>query len=133
MKTATPPRPTGILESCLYVEDLQRSAAFYEEILGLKRMEIFEPERLIPMVAPGPNLLLLFKRGASPDHDATGQQHLAFSIPAADLDAWEHRLTSQGIAIEEKKRWERGGTSLYFRDPDGHLLELATPGVWPVY
>ncbi len=133
MATATSPRISGILESCLYVEDLNRAARFYEEVLGLTRMEIFEPERLIPMIAPGPTLLLLFKRGASPDHDATGQQHLAFSIAAADLDAWEQRLTAHGIAIEEKKRWERGGTSLYFRDPDGHLLELATPGVWPVY
>lgn len=133
MKPPIQLRLTGILESCLYVEDLNRAARFYEEILGLTRMDIFEPERLIPMVAPGPNLLLLFKRGASPDHDATGQQHLAFSIAATDLDAWEQRLTARDITIEEKKRWERGGTSLYFRDPDGHLLELATPGVWPVY
>ncbi|MGH9509786.1 MAG: VOC family protein, partial [Terriglobales bacterium] len=109
------------------------AARFYVEVLGLERMDVFEPQRLIPMIATGPNLLLLFKRGASPDHDATGQQHLAFSISAADLEAWEQRLAKHGIAIEEKKRWERGGTSLYFRDPDGHLLELATPGVWPVY
>ncbi|MGH9555612.1 MAG: VOC family protein [Terriglobales bacterium] len=133
MAPATKPRIAGILETCLYVEDLARASRFYEEVLGLERMDVFEPQRLIPMIAPGPNLLLLFKRGASPDHNATGQQHLAFSIAADDLDAWEHRLAAHGIAIEEKKRWERGGTSLYFRDPDGHLLELATPGVWPVY
>ncbi|MCI0404094.1 MAG: VOC family protein [Acidobacteria bacterium] len=133
MNKPVPPRVTGILETCLYVEDLDRSARFYEEVLGLERMDVFEPQRLIPMIAPGPNLLLLFKRGASPDHDSTGHQHLAFSTAADDLDAWEQWLAAHGIAIEEKKRWERGGTSLYFRDPDGHLLELATPGVWPVY
>ncbi len=133
MEQSAPPRITGILESCLYVEDLDRAARFYEEVLGLERMDVFEPQRLIPMIAPGPNLLLLFKRGASPDHDSTGSQHLAFSITAADLAAWEQRLAAHGIGIEERKVWERGGTSLYFRDPDGHLLELATPGVWPVY
>ena len=133
MSDLTPPRITGILETCLYVEDLDRAARFYEEVLGLERMGIFEPQRLIPMIAPGPNLLLLFKRGASPDHDSTGHQHLAFSIAAVDLAAWEQKLAAQSIPIEEKKHWERGGTSLYFRDPDGHLLELATPGVWPVY
>ena len=131
-ETATP-RIAGILETCLYVEDLERASRFYAEVLGLERMDVFEPQRLIPMIAPGPNLLLLFKRGASPDHDSAGRQHVAFSIAASDLAAWEQRLVAHGIAIEEKKRWERGGTSLYFRDPDGHLLELATPGVWPVY
>ena len=29
--------------------------------------------------------------------------------------------------------WERGGQSIYFRDPDGHLVELATPGIWAIY
>ncbi|MGH9580732.1 MAG: VOC family protein [Terriglobales bacterium] len=133
MVLTSPPRIAGILETCLYVEDLERSSRFYEEVLGLQRMDVFEPQRLIPMIAPGPDLLLLFKRGASPDHDSTGSQHLAFSIAAAELDAWEQRLAAHGIVLEEKKRWDRGGTSLYFRDPDGHLLELATPGVWPVY
>ena len=133
MNQTAPPRIAGILETCLYVEDLDRAARFYEEVLGLERMDVFEPQRLIPMIAPGPNLLLLFKRGASPDHDSTGHQHLAFSIAAADLAPWERRLDAFGIAIEETKQWDGGGTSLYFRDPDGHLLELATPGVWPVY
>ncbi|MEP7038442.1 MAG: glyoxalase, partial [Acidobacteriota bacterium] len=35
--------------------------------------------------------------------------------------------------IESKVKWERGGTSIYFRDPDKHLLELATPGLWTIY
>jgi hypothetical protein len=29
--------------------------------------------------------------------------------------------------------WPEGSTSIYFRDPDGHLLELVTPGLWPNY
>jgi catechol 2,3-dioxygenase-like lactoylglutathione lyase family enzyme len=59
--------------------------------------------------------------------------HIAFAISAAELPAWEFWLQSKAIPIEEKRQWELGGWSLYFRDPDRHLLELATPGIWSVY
>jgi len=42
-------------------------------------------------------------------------------------------LREHGIAIESTITWPRGGTSIYFRDPDGHLLELVTPGIWDIY
>jgi len=43
------------------------------------------------------------------------------------------RLAELGIAIESRVQWERGGSSIYFRDPDGRSVELATPGLWPCY
>lgn len=69
--------------------------------------------------------------GTIPPHDGAGRLHVAFAIAAADLPDWEARLEHNGIAIEGRTHWPRGGESIYFRDPDGHLLELATPGVWP--
>jgi catechol 2,3-dioxygenase-like lactoylglutathione lyase family enzyme len=71
--------------------------------------------------------------GVIPPHDSHGQSHLAFAIAAADLDAWRRRLAEQGIPVESTVTWPLGGTSLYFRDPDGHLVELATPGIWPTW
>ncbi|GAC1035262.1 hypothetical protein thsps117_00190 [Pseudomonas sp. No.117] len=62
-----------------------------------------------------------------------GCQHLALAITAAELDDWATHLAGAGVAIEERTQWPRGATSLYFRDPDGHLLELVTPGLWPNY
>jgi len=64
---------------------------------------------------------------------AAAPRHLAFSISAEDLPAWEKLLAEKGVAIESRVCWPRGGTSLYFRDPDNHLVELATPGVWSIY
>lgn len=65
--------------------------------------------------------------------DAEGRGHMAFAVEGEGLESWQDWLGKNGIAIESTVRWERGGVSLYFRDPDGNLLELATPGVWANY
>jgi catechol 2,3-dioxygenase-like lactoylglutathione lyase family enzyme len=136
------PELAGVLETSLYVDDIPRSTKFYRELLQLEPMEA--DDRFCAFNVAGRQVLLLFKKRASskpgvipggirPPHDGDGQLHMAFSISAADLDAWQKRLTEQGVAIESKVNWPRGGQSLYFRDPDNHLIELATPGVWKNY
>ncbi len=130
------PRLNGVLETALYVDDMERSTRFYQALFGFE--VIASGERLIALAVPGPQVLLLFKKKLSASlpitaHDGEGQLHLAFAIPAADLEKWETALHEKGVAIEEKKQWELGGWSLYIRDPDQHLLELATPGVWRNY
>src|SRR5690348_8800702 len=130
------PKTGGILESSLYVEDIAASAVFYEKIFGFRRISDFGP-RGCALGAADRQVLLLFKKGASTSitspHDGAGELHIAFAIASDQLAAWESWLAENGIAIEEKTQWERGGTSLYFRDPDRHLLEVATPGVWTIY
>jgi catechol 2,3-dioxygenase-like lactoylglutathione lyase family enzyme len=131
-----PPKLDCILESSLYVDDLPRSVRFYQDIFGFPVISDFG-ERGCAMHAGPRQVLLLFKKGASraivSPHDGDGELHIAFAVPAAELAAWESWLAKKGIAVEEKRSWELGGWSLYFRDPDRHLLELATPGVWSVY
>jgi catechol 2,3-dioxygenase-like lactoylglutathione lyase family enzyme len=130
------PTTSGILESSLYVSDLARSVRFYQEMFGFPLISDFGP-RGCAMHAGPYQVLLLFKKGASREtvspHDGDGELHLAFAISAAELANWESWLAQKGIGLEEKRAWELGGWSLYFRDPDRHLLELATPGVWTVY
>ncbi len=129
-----PPRSDGILESALYVDDVAASARFYEKIFGFPVLVDFG-HRGCAMKAGERQVLLLFKKGASlsiqSPHDGDGELHVAFAIPAADLERWEAWLAENGIPVEERTTWERGGKSVYFRDPDRHLLEIATPGVWP--
>ena len=133
--------PVRILESALYVEDLDRAVTFFQQALGLTPM-VRVPERLVAMDAGGSTVLLLFRRGATtlglkspsgwiPPHDGSGPVHMAFAIE--DAPAWEAHLVAHGVVIESRVSWDRGGMSLYFRDPDGHSIELATRGTWPTF
>jgi catechol 2,3-dioxygenase-like lactoylglutathione lyase family enzyme len=137
------PSLNSVLETSLYVDDLDRASRFYEDLFGLSRI-IEGDARIRAYSVGGKNVLLLFKRGASNramespsgkmgPHDGSGPLHVAFSISIEDLSGWEKVLADRGIAVESRVQWPRGGTSLYFRDPDNHLVELATPGVWTIY
>jgi catechol-2,3-dioxygenase len=129
------PGVIGVLETCLYADDLDRAARFYEELFGFQPMD--GDARIRAYAVGDRSVLLLFRRGASRDvilgHDGAGPNHMAFAISREELEAWKRRLEEKDIVVEGTKRWPRGGVSLYFRDPDDNLLELATPGVWPSY
>jgi catechol 2,3-dioxygenase-like lactoylglutathione lyase family enzyme len=131
-----------VIETCLYVDDLDRAGRFYEQVLGLTGLT--RDARFRAYDVGGQSVLLLFQRGATletvhmpggtiPPHDGHGPLHMAFAIAADVLPEWEQRLRERGIEIEGRTDWSRGGHSIYFRDPDGHLLELATPGLWAIY
>ena len=135
------PRLSHLLETSIYVRDLDRAQAFYQRVFGLE--SFLEDERMRGLGLPGNAILLLFLRGAStvpmptdgggdiPPHAGGGRVHLCFAIPLGELERWESYLAREAVAVESRITWPRGGTSLYVRDPDGSLLELATPGLWP--
>jgi catechol 2,3-dioxygenase-like lactoylglutathione lyase family enzyme len=136
------PELLGVLETSLYVDAFERACPFYEQVLGLN--SIYRDARLCAYDVGGRCVLLLFLRGGSlepshlpggtvPPHDGRGPIHIAFSVGPDALANWEARLAEAGVAIESRVKWPRGGESIYFRDPDGHVLELATPGLWPGY
>ena len=131
----------GIVETCINVAEINRAREFYQSLFNFEAM--VSDERFCALRA-GPDVLLLFTHGGSnepvvipggiiPPHETQGAGHLAFAISSDLLVDWRIRLHECGIEIESEVQWERGGTSLYFRDPDANLLELATPGVWPNY
>ncbi len=132
----------GIVETALDVADVARSAEFYQRLFGLER--IAGDDRFCAFAIPGNAVLLLFQKGGAyqpiptpggmiPPHDGSGRMHFAFKISADSVEACERELALQGIPIESTVDWPRGGVSLYFRDPDEHLVELITPGCWENY
>ena len=140
--TRTAPPLDRIIETALYVDDLERARIFYVGLLGAR--VLLDTPRLLALAIAEASVLLLFARGATleplptaggvvPPHGGTGVQHLAFAIAADRVDAWLAHLGASGVAIESRVRWPRGGESIYVRDPDGHSVELVTPGLWAIY
>ncbi|WP_165243521.1 VOC family protein [Paludisphaera soli] len=131
-------RIDGILETALYVADPARSADFYRRVFGF--LPLLQSERLVALEIAGKGVLLLFRRGDTdrpfetpggtiPAHGGSGRCHFAFSIAAEEVEAWRGRLESEAI-LEGAVDWPGGAVSLYFRDLDGNLGELMTPGFW---
>jgi len=128
-------RTTAIIETAIYVDDLDAAEDFYRRVLGLRVMGK-EGGRHVFFQVGEASVLLAFiaettlKGDHLPSHGTTGPGHFALGIEAADFESWRRRLQENGVAIEKEVAWERGGMSIYFRDPAGNSVELVTPGVW---
>lgn len=125
----------AIIETAIYVEDLDETETFYRHVLGLPVI-VKEPGRQVFFRVGNNNVLLAFLAEATlkgdqlPAHGAKGPGHFALGIDAGDLDAWRQTLKEKNLDIETEVKWPRGGKSIYFRDPAGNLVELVTPGIW---
>jgi len=87
-------------------------------------------------VGTGPSVLLLFRAeltlrgGLLPAHGTSGAGHVAFRIEASEFPAWRERLRVHGVAIEQEFAFGDNPPAIYFRDPDGNVLELAVETIW---
>ena len=128
-----------VLESCLCVTDLIAAERFYTDVLGLTLYAKQDGRHVF--LRCGEQMVLLFDAVAAsqpashggldvPTHGTTGEGHLCFAVHEADLAGWLARLNQHGVPIEKDLLWPGGGRSLYFRDPSGNSLELATPKIW---
>lgn len=131
--------PSAILETILYVDDLDAAMAFYSGVIGL-RLSSAVPGRHV-FFKLEQQMLLIFNPDATgrppatgslrvPPHGARGPGHVCFSATAAEIDAWRTLLSSKGIAIEADFEWPKGGRSIYCRDPAGNSVEIAEPRIW---
>jgi catechol 2,3-dioxygenase-like lactoylglutathione lyase family enzyme len=133
-RTMPAARIDRVLETVLYVDDLDVAERFYGEILGLELDS--RQDGVFVFFRCGAGMLLLFEPDAAargrkvPAHGARGPGHACFAVAEDALDGWQEHLSAAGVAIEQEVSWPRGGRSFYFRDPAGNSLELATPRIW---
>ena len=133
-------KPSAILESALYVTDLDAAEAFYRDVLGLEKIAKVDGRHVFFRCGEG--VLLLFNAEATrpapppdaklpvPPHGTVGQGHLCFAATVEEIDGWRVALTRRGIAVEADFEWPQGGRSIYFRDPSGNSIEFAEPRIW---
>lgn len=133
---------SGVLETVLYFFAEEETRAFYADIMGM-RLIGREPGRHMFFRA-GTDVFLLFnsettsRAGTLPSHGARGSGHVCFSVPASEYGEWRQHLVSSGVEIIQEVDWPLGapdvgvaGSSFYFRDPNGNLLEIANADFWP--
>ncbi|MFQ5741388.1 MAG: VOC family protein [Acidobacteriota bacterium] len=123
------------MEACLYVDDVFAAERFYRDVLGLTAFS--KPTQRDLFFRCGDGMFLVFDANRTriedsevPSHGAFGPGHIAFAIAGDRVDAWRNRLLDHGVVIEREINWPGGGRSLYFRDPAGNSVELATPKLW---
>ena len=133
-----------VLESALYADNLEETAAFYADVLGLERIAAAEGRHVFFRAGEGSGqgVVLLFRPSATreppapdarvpvPPHGATGAGHLCFAATGDEIAGWRERLGRAGVAIEADFEWPQGGWSIYFRDPAGNSVEIAEPRIW---
>jgi len=131
---------SGILETCLYAEDLEKAKSFYSALPGIEFLAE-EQDRHI-FFRCGSSMLLIFNPEKTseeqtevegkviPLHGTQGEGHIAFSINGKELNEWRQFLIDNSISIESEVKWPNGSVSLYFRDPAGNSVELVSATIW---
>lgn len=134
---AKPHAPRAVLETALYAQDLDATAAFYMDVIGLKE-DSRVPGRHV-FLRCETSMVLLFNPDATressgkfpvPPHGASGEGHVCFRAEPGEMAAWAAHLEAEGVAIESDFHWPTGARSIYVRDPAGNSVEFAEARLW---
>jgi catechol 2,3-dioxygenase-like lactoylglutathione lyase family enzyme len=116
----------GIDHVALSVRDVERAAQWYMDVLGFKRLHEGMWDGIPIFIGKGTTALALFpaKPGATPASNEIRMLHLAMRANRRNFLAAQEELRRRGIKFEFQDH--EISHSIYFRDPDGHRLEITT-------
>ena len=119
----------GIDHVALAVQDIERSANWYIEVLGFKRLHEGMWNDVPTFIGKGNTGIALFPVSShagpvSSVRSGIRMLHLAFRADRDGFVAAQQELETRGIQIEFQDH--EISHSIYFRDPDGHHLEITT-------
>lgn len=123
-----------VLETCLYVDDLEAARTFYVDVLGFDVLSQVAERHLF--LRAGAGVLLLFNPAVTeqeqvlPPHGAHGAQHIALRVEPDAIEPWTARLHAANVPIICDFAWPSGYRSIYFHDPAGNVVELAPAQIW---
>ena len=131
-------RISGIHHITLLCADVERSVGFYRNVLGLRvvKQTVNEDDRGARHLFFGddegrPGTLITCLEYPELDEGVIGRgstHHFALSVATEEeLAAWRDYLVSKGVQVTEMLD-RTYFKSVYMRDPDGHIIELATLG-----
>jgi glyoxylase I family protein len=134
----SPPRRMalrGLHHVTAICRDLDRTTAFYRDLLGLalarEARNDDDPDARHFWFGDGPGRLVSFleyPEMAAGQVGVGSTHHFAFCVDTPEeQEAWRDYLRDRGVACSDV--FDRGGfRSIYLRDPDGHIVEIATGG-----
>ncbi|GAB0136191.1 hypothetical protein EsDP_00004503 [Epichloe bromicola] len=143
-----PPKLGQIVETILYTSSVPRLTHWYMNMMRIT--PFLQSPRVAGFHLPNDGILLLFDRrqttvdrtlsgpnsGVIPKHGTERGlgQHIAFACSGpAELSEWEEHFKASNVSVIARTNWELGGKSIYVKDWEGHVIEIMTRGVWPVY
>jgi catechol 2,3-dioxygenase-like lactoylglutathione lyase family enzyme len=110
---------SGVDHVVLHVNDVQRSRMFYTEVLGMTPYR--ENDAQVFLHAGQQGVALFKKEGSTPLTPGNDLNHLALNVAAGTYETLKAELQRHGVTVTGRPGEDR---CIYFRDPDGHRLQL---------
>ena len=112
-------RAKGVDHVVVHVEDVSRAKRFYVDLLG---MEVAHEHDGRVFLRCGQQQVGLFEGRRKPDSSGPGDlNHIALQVESGSYDEVKAALEAAGVAVSGRRGDPR---CIYFRDPDGHQLQI---------